>query len=76
MDLPWSINIDDLPVSIRNNILIHVQKIFLGAFNNAWNEYKKSEELKENVSRDETAFKVDWIAVKKSCNKNKIIRKN
>jgi cation transport regulator len=68
--LPYK-NIDNLPNSVRNNLPTHAQEIFLEAFNNAWDEYKEPEERRGNASREETAFKVAWSAVKKSYHKNK-----
>jgi cation transport regulator len=46
----------ELPASVRNNLPEHAQKIYLEAFNNA--------------SREETAHKVAWSAVKKSYEKD------
>ncbi|MGA2676787.1 MAG: ChaB family protein [Methanobacterium sp.] len=63
--------IDDLPDSVRNNLPTHAQEIFLESFNIAWDEYKEPEERRGNASREETAFKVAWSAVKKSYYKNK-----
>ena len=63
--------IDDLPDSVRNNLPTHAQEIFLESFNIAWDEYKEPDERRENTSREKTAFKVDWSAVKKSYYKNK-----
>ncbi len=63
--------IDDLPDSVRKNLPNHAQGIFLEAFNNAWDEYKNPEERRGNISREETAFKVAWSAVKKSYHKDK-----
>ena len=70
LTLPYE-NIDDLPDSVQNNLPIHAQEIFLEAFNNAWNEYKEPEERRGNASREETAFRVAWSAVKKSYFKDK-----
>ena len=65
LTLPYE-NYNDLPCSVRNNLPIHAQEIFLKAFNNAWDEYKEPDERRGNASREETAFKVAWSAVKKS----------
>ena len=52
MPLFW---IKDLPESVRGALPKGAQKIYLEAFNNAFEHYKK----------EETAFKVAWFAVKK-----------
>ena len=58
-------NISDLPTSVRENLPEHAQEIYLKAFNNAWDEYANPRERRENDSREETARKVAWSAVKK-----------
>ena len=49
--------------------LLVCKKIYLEAFNNAWNEYKNPEDRIGDASREETAHKVAWSAVKKSYEK-------
>jgi cation transport regulator len=60
----------ELPASVRNNLPEHAQKIYLEAFNNAWDEYKNPEDRLGDASREETAHKVAWSAVKKSYEKD------
>jgi cation transport regulator len=60
----------DLPDSVRHNLPEHAQKIYLEAFNNAWDEYDTAQERRGNASREETAHKVAWAAVKKKYDKN------
>ena len=43
----------------------HAQEIYRKAFNNAWDEYEDPDERRGQASRDETAHKVAWAAVKK-----------
>lgn len=46
------------------------KKYTLEAFNNAWNEYKNPEDRIGAASREETAHKVAWSAVKKTYEKD------
>lgn len=54
----------DLPDSVKNNLPDHAQEIYLEAFNSAWEQYDRPEERRGNASREETAHKVAWAAVK------------
>lgn len=54
--------IDDLPDRIKDNLPKHAQKIFLKAFNNAFDHYDNDEVI---------ANKVAWSAVKKEYQKDK-----
>lgn len=58
-------SISDLPANVKENLPEHAQEIYLKAFNNAWNEYVNPSDRKEDASREETAHKVAWAAVKK-----------
>ncbi len=51
---------DDLPDSVRNHLPAHAQDIFVGAFNNAHDEY----------GDEERAFRVAWAAVKRKYRKH------
>jgi len=55
----------ELPETVRENLPEHGQEIYRKAFNNAWDEYKEPSERKGDASREETAHKVAWNAVKK-----------
>jgi len=57
-------NLKDLPESVQKNLPEHAQEIYLEAFNNAWDQYAKPEDRKGGASREETAHKVAWSAVK------------
>lgn len=57
--------ISDLPPAIKNHLPLHAQEIYRAAFNNAWEEYENPQERTGEVSREETAHKVAWAAVKK-----------
>lgn len=54
----------DLPDSIRHVLPEHAQEIYKEAFNSAWDQYKHSEDRRGDASREETAHKVAWAAVK------------
>ncbi len=58
-------SISDLPANVREILPEHAQEIYLKAFNNAWKEYANPSDRKEDASREETAHKVAWSAVKK-----------
>lgn len=55
----------DLPDSVKDNLPMHAQEIYLEAFNSAWEQYDQPEERRGDASREETAHKVAWAAVKK-----------
>jgi cation transport regulator len=58
-------SISELPDSVKDNLPKHAQEIYKEAFNSAWNEYKDPGERKAKASREETAHRVAWSAVKK-----------
>lgn len=64
-------SLNDLPESVQRNLPEHAQKIYLEAFNSAWDQYAKPEDRKGDASREETAHKVAWSAVKQVYEKNK-----
>ena len=55
----------DLPAAVRDHLPKHAQEIYLSAFNNAWNEYGDTDKRLGDSSREETAYRVAWAAVKK-----------
>ena len=57
--------IQDLPDSVKDNLPHHAQEIYMEAFNSAWDQYDQPEERRGDASREETAHKVAWAAVKK-----------
>jgi cation transport regulator len=57
-------DLKELPARVRENLPKHAQEIYLEAFNNAWEEYANPEDRKGDASREETAHKVAWSAVK------------
>ena len=63
-------SLSDLPESVRDNLPRHAQEIYKEAYNSAWDEYKDPEERRGNASREETAHKVAWAAVKNEYEKD------
>lgn len=48
----------------------HAQEIYLEAYNSAWDQYDDPEERRGDSSREETAHRVAWSAVKKKYEKD------
>ena len=69
--MPYN-NLSDLPASVQDHLSPHAQQIYLSAFNNAWNEYSDRDKRWGNSSREETAYRVAWAAVKKLYGKDEI----
>ena len=61
--------LDALPDQVKKNLPKHAQEIYKEAFNSAWDEYADPEERRDDASREETAHKVAWAAVKQSYEK-------
>jgi cation transport regulator len=60
----------DLPDSVRDNLPEHAQEIYREAYNSAWEQYADPEERRGDASREETAHKVAWSAVKETYEKD------
>ena len=58
-----------LPDRVRRILPEHAQDIYKAAFNSAWEEYKHSGNRRGEVSREETAHRVAWFAVKQKYQK-------
>jgi cation transport regulator len=67
--VPYARN-SDLPENVRSVLPGHAQEIYRKAFNSAWAEYKDPEDRRGDASREETAHKVAWSAVKKVYDKS------
>jgi cation transport regulator len=63
-------SISDLPENVKHVLPKHAQEIYHEAFNSAWEQYDEPEERRGNSSREETAHRVAWSAVKKVYEKN------
>lgn len=61
--MPYKSN-SDLPESVRDNLPKRSQEIYRKAYNSAWKQYDEPEERRGGASREETAHKVAWAAVK------------
>lgn len=55
--------LSDLPKPIQN-LPVHAQEIYRKAFNNAWREYASASKRRGASSREVTAHRVAWNAVK------------
>jgi len=62
--------LSDLPAGVKDHLPSHAQEIYLEAYNNAWQEYKDAQKRQDDSSREETAHKVAWGAVKKTYEKD------
>lgn len=61
---------DDLPDNVTNVLPAHAQDIFKEAFNSAWDEYKSPADRRDDDSRENTARRVAWAAVKEQYQKD------
>ncbi|MDA3943211.1 MAG: ChaB family protein [Bacteroidetes bacterium] len=68
--MPYN-KITELPKQVKDALPAHGQEIYQAAYNNAWQEYKNPQDREESNSREETAHKVAWAAVKNVYHKNK-----
>lgn len=57
-------NLSDLPEAVQEHLPKHGQEIYKEAFNSAWEQYKDAEDRRDDDTREETAHKVAWAAVK------------
>ena len=69
VNMPYK-SISQLPENVKNVLPKHAQEIYKETFNSAWEEYDQPEERRDNNSREETAHRVAWGAVKKSYQKD------
>lgn len=53
-----------LPGSVRKNLPKRAQQIYRRVFNSAWEEYADARRRRSGATREETAHKVAWAAVK------------
>lgn len=63
--MPYA-SINELPEGVRHVLPDHAQDIYKEAFNSAYDQYDKSEERRDDASREEVSHKVAWSAVKKA----------
>ena len=62
-------SISELPKSVRDNLPKGAQQIYREVFNDAWKQYADPGERRRGASREETAHKVAWSAVKQKYEK-------
>ncbi len=55
----------ELPEQVKNVLPAHAREIYVDAFNHAWDEYADPEKRRKGTTREETAHRVAWTAVKK-----------
>jgi cation transport regulator len=67
--MPYS-TLNELPESVKDNLPHHAQEIYKEAYNSAWEQYKDPQERRGDASREETAHRVAWAAVKQKYEKN------
>ncbi|MFP4465112.1 MAG: putative cation transport regulator ChaB [Alphaproteobacteria bacterium] len=63
-------NLSDLPDSVKDNLPEHGREIYRAAYNSAWDQYKDPDKRRDDASREETAHRVAWAAVKQEYEKN------
>ena len=75
--MPYDRNAD-LPRQVRDALPDDAQTIYRSAFNHAWDQYADEEDRKGDASREETAHRVAWSAVKQSYTKegDRWVKKN
>ena len=56
----------ELPDNVRNVLPEHAREIYKEAFNSAFEQYDTPEERRGDSSREQTAHRVAWSAVKKA----------
>ena len=66
--MPYKSN-TDLPASVIHVLPEHAQDIYREAFNHAFEEYKEAKKRRAGTSREQTAYRVAWAAVKKKYHK-------
>ena len=62
--------VSELPDSVKDNLPKHAQEIYKEAYNSAWDQYKDAEDRRGDASREETAHRVAWSAVKNDYEKD------
>ncbi len=60
----------ELPASIRRNLPVHGQQIYVAAYNNALEEYSDPVKRRGTDSAESVARRVAWAAVKKMYEKD------
>ena len=66
--MPYQRNAD-LPKPVRDNLPPGAQTIYRKVFNSAWKQYDEAKKRRGSASREETAHRVAWAAVKQTYKK-------
>ncbi|TKI05596.1 putative cation transport regulator ChaB [Martelella alba] len=66
--MPFKAN-EDLPERVSRVLPKHAQDIYREAFNHAWQQYQDPSDRRGDETREETAHKVAWSAVKQKYHK-------
>jgi cation transport regulator len=61
--MPYARNAD-LPKPVRDSLPQGAQTIYRKAFNSAWQQYDEAGKRRGSATREETAHRVAWAAVK------------
>ena len=56
--------LEELPENVKNVLPKQAQVIYKEAYNSAWDHYEDPQDRRDDQSREETAHKVAWSAVK------------
>jgi cation transport regulator len=67
--MPYT-KVTELPDRVKDNLPEHAQEIYKEAFNSAYAQYDEQKERRGDDSREETAHKVAWAAVKRDYEKD------
>ena len=62
--MPYN-DITELPESIRLDVPGHALRVYLEAYNHAWQEFPNAWSRWENAGREETARHIAWATVRK-----------
>jgi cation transport regulator len=62
--MPYT-RVTELPDGVKDNLPKHAQEIYKEAFNSAYAQYDEQNERRGDDTREETAHKVAWAAVKR-----------
>lgn len=67
--MPYGKN-SELPKGVQGNLPEHAQTIYREAYNSAYEGYKDPDKRRGDDTREETAHKVAWAAVKNKYEKS------
>jgi cation transport regulator len=59
----------DLPLRVRAHLPAAAQTVYRKVYNSAWKHYARAQKRRAGTSREETAHRVAWSAVRQSWRK-------